>query len=164
MHGLVENPAGRAMLLGLLSGTLILIAAQTPEGASSSGKPGSSPMGNLIPRPVSVIPAKGAFALSAGTGIYVEPGTAEIAAIGQYLADRLRPATGFAILVLPVTGVPATGHILLTTAGGDPALGEEGYELTVTPDLVTLRAAQPAGLFRGIQTIRQLLQIGRAHV
>jgi hexosaminidase len=36
-------------------------------------------------------------------------------------------------------------------------LGVEGYELTVTRDGVTLTAAQPNGLFYGVQTIRQLL-------
>ncbi|HAL55124.1 MAG TPA: beta-N-acetylhexosaminidase, partial [Bacteroidetes bacterium] len=49
------------------------------------------------------------------------------------------------------------GSIFLTTKGGDPTLGEEGYLLTISPDLVTVQAHQPAGLCRGIQTIRQLL-------
>jgi len=42
-------------------------------------------------------------------------------------------------------------------AGADAQLGEEGYELTVTEDQVKLIAPNPAGLFRGVQTIRQLL-------
>jgi hexosaminidase len=92
-----------------------------------------------------------------GTSIYVQPGTAELIDIGQYLAEKLRPATGFRIQVLTATRAPESGNIYLTTAGGDPALGEEGYELTVTPDRVSIVAYQPAGLFRGIQTIRQLL-------
>ena len=52
------------------------------------------------------------------------------------------------------------GHIHLTTMDGDPALGDEGYELIVTEDKITLCACQPAGLFRGIQTLRQLLPPG----
>lgn len=77
--------------------------------------------------------------------------------IGQYLADRLKPSTGYEMSVLATSGAPASGNIYLTTVDGDPALGEEGYELAITPDMVTLGACQPAGLFRGIQTIRQLL-------
>ena len=46
---------------------------------------------------------------------------------------------------------------MLTTVGSDPALGEEGYELTIAPDGVTITAAGPAGLFYGVQTLRQLL-------
>ncbi len=152
------SPTGRVLLLGLLSGTLILATVQSPGAEPTpSNRPGLPPMGNLIPWPAYVRPAVGSFALATGAAILVEPATAEITAIGRYLADRLRPATGFPLPVLPATGDPPRSGFILTTTGGDPALGEEGYELTVAPDLVTLRAAQPAGLFRGIQTIRQLL-------
>ncbi len=46
---------------------------------------------------------------------------------------------------------------MLTTQGADPALGDEGYELLVTTDGVTITANQPAGVFYGVQTLRQLL-------
>ncbi len=36
-------------------------------------------------------------------------------------------------------------------------LGVEGYQLNVTPEAVTLRAPQPAGLFYGVQSLLQLL-------
>jgi hexosaminidase len=114
-------------------------------------------MDNLIPMPVSVSATGGAFVLTDTAAIQVEPGMAELAAIGEYLADRLRPATGFGLQVLPTTTTHGGGNIYLTTAGGDPTLGEEGYELTIAPDSITLVAYRPAGLFRGVQTIRQLL-------
>jgi hexosaminidase len=114
-------------------------------------------IGGIIPAPVSVTATGGVFALTADTGIYVEPGTADMLSIGRYLADVLRPSTGYAIEVSTATGPPAQGHFYLTTVDGDPTLGEEGYELRVTADSVTLVAYEPAGLFRGIQTIRQLL-------
>lgn len=114
-------------------------------------------METVIPRPVSEVPTGGTFVLSAGTGIYVESATDETRAIGQYLADHLNPSTGYAIKVQAANGEPAKGNIYLTLTGADPALGDEGYELTITPELVRLVANQPAGLFHGIQTIRQLL-------
>jgi hexosaminidase len=112
---------------------------------------------NIIPIPVSVTPTGGVFTLTDAANIYVEPGTAAVTEIGQYLADKLNPATGYGLQIKTTTGAPAGGNLYLTTTGGDPTLGEEGYELTISPDLVTLAAYQPAGLFRGIQTIRQLL-------
>jgi hexosaminidase len=124
-------------------------ATPTPEPAI--------PLARVIPKPQSVTPASGTFTLAAGATIFVEPASAELAAIGQYLADKLNPATGYGLAVAATSGPPANGNIYLTTVGADATLGEEGYLLTVTPELVTLQAAQPAGLFRGLQTIRQLL-------
>ena len=52
----------------------------------------------------------------------------------------------------------------LIQLGLDPALadalGPEGYTLSVTAARVTLRAAGRAGLFYGIQTLRQMLEPG----
>ncbi len=116
----------------------------------------SGTLGNIIPMPVSVIPTSGTFIFNESADIYVEPMNSETQFIGQYLADKIKPSTGYNIFVLPTTGVPANGNIYLTTIGGDPSLGEEGYELNITEELITLTAFKPAGLFKGIQTIRQL--------
>ena len=115
-------------------------------------------MNSLIPKPQSVQPAPGGFLLTAAAGIHVQSGNEEIAAIGRYLAEKLRPATGFDLAVIPAGGAPGAGNIYITMEGGDPALGEEGYTLAVTPDLIALVAYMPAGLFRGVQTLRQLLR------
>ncbi len=111
----------------------------------------------LIPMPASVLPTGGAFTLTPAAQIYVEPASTELAAIGQYLADKLKPATGYPLPVLAGAGAPPAGNIYLTTLNADPTLGEEGYTLTVTAEGVSLAAYQPAGLFRGLQTLRQLL-------
>jgi hexosaminidase len=119
-----------------------------------------SPVGiihNIIPKPAFVEAHEGEFALSELTNIYVQPGSSELLTTGQYLADRLRPATGYPFAVLPYTGLPLSSDILLSLTGRDEDLGEEGYLLTITPQAVTLCAYRPAGLFRGVQTLRQLL-------
>ena len=114
-------------------------------------------MTNLIPKPVLIKPAVGVFTLNADTRIYVDPPTPEVIAIGEYLAEKLRPATGYALPVLPKPDRLERGHIVLAVTDGDLALGEERYELAITPDQITLTAVRPVGLFRGVQTIRQLL-------
>jgi hexosaminidase len=112
---------------------------------------------NVIPAPAAVSPGGGIFTLADPSPIYVDPGSDEVKSVGEYLAGKLSPATGYSLPVLPAAGTLLPGRITLTTAGADPALGAEGYELTITPESVTLSAAQPAGLFHGVQTIRQLL-------
>lgn len=138
-------------------------ASNTPPPKAKPTTPAPTPttgpatIGNIIPMPVSITSGGGSFVLPSTADIYVEPGTTELTAIGQYLAGKLNPSTGYGLQVLTTTGAPPNGNIYLTTAGGDPALGDEGYQLTVTANLVTLVAYKPTGLFRGIQTIRQLL-------
>jgi hexosaminidase len=111
----------------------------------------------IVPEPVSLT-------LDAGTPFEITPqsritvvNNPEVIAIGENLAAFLRRATEFA---LPVTSpaAPGTSTVLeLRLASDAPDLGDEGYSLKITRDSLQLSAYSPAGLFRGTQTIRQLL-------
>ena len=145
---------------GALAPTSMSPPNPTPRPGPTGEPPSATPpatMASVIPRPVSVTPSSGAFNLVAGTSIYVESGTPEGMAIGRYLADRLKPATGYDLKVLAADGAPPAGAIYLTTTNADLSLGQEGYVVAVTPDQVTLAAPRPAGLFYAVQTLRQLL-------
>lgn len=115
----------------------------------------SQPSG-LIPLPDFIKWGDSSFVLSANASIYVSPGTQEMRDIGQFLADKINVSTGFNIKVLTGKDISEKGNLFLTI-GRDTLLGDEGYKLWVKADSVTLEAYQPAGLFRGVQTIRQLL-------
>ncbi|RKT52989.1 beta-N-acetylhexosaminidase [Saccharothrix australiensis] len=112
-------------------------------------------MQHIVPAPVEVTPNPGAtHTLTADTRIHTEPGSPEAARVGEHLADVLRPSTGYR---LPV-GPDASGHgISLLLTGADARVGEEGYQLDVTGQEVVVRARTAAGLFAGVQTLRQLL-------
>lgn len=112
---------------------------------------------NVIPKPVSMIPTGGNFKLTDQANIYVQGGADELMKIGQYLADKLKPATGFGLEVKSIEEKPSSGNIYLELNEKDSKLGDEGYELSITKKWVRLSALKPAGLFHGIQTIRQLL-------
>jgi hexosaminidase len=114
-------------------------------------------MGGVIPAPFSMVPATGEFTLQARARILVEGQSPEVREIGEYLAARLRSATGFELKIGTANGASAKGNIRLTTAGTDASLGQEGYRLIVSRDRVELSASKPDGLFRGVQTLRQLL-------
>ncbi|MEV4224529.1 beta-N-acetylhexosaminidase [Nonomuraea sp. NPDC049725] len=107
---------------------------------------GRTAMHDLVPAPVSVRPARGAFTLRPGTAI-----ASDDAGVAAYLAGVLRPATGYALPIRP------KGAISLRLEGAPASVGPEGYQLDVTPRGVTIRARTPAGLFNGVQTLRQLL-------
>ena len=109
----------------------------------------------VIPLPQKMAPQPGEFTLSPGTRIVTDAAARET---GQWLADQLRPATGYGFKVTRQSGAgPGPGTILLTTNGASAALGAEGYELRVASNSVVIRAPHTAGLFYGTQTLRQLL-------
>ncbi|MCX5643440.1 MAG: beta-N-acetylhexosaminidase [Phycisphaerae bacterium] len=107
----------------------------------------------IIPLPVSIEPGDGSFSITRATCVVAEgPAAAE----ASKLVEALAPALGYRLKL--VGNLPAKGTIQVKV---EPSLrerlGEEGYELEATTDTVVIRAGAPAGLFYGIQTLRQLL-------
>jgi hexosaminidase len=108
----------------------------------------------LIPAPQSFkrIPDK-TFDLKPGTRIVIESDS--LRPIADMLANYLRPATGFELAV--ERGAARTNSIHLRLDRGMDGLGSEGYRLEADGDGVAISAPKEAGLFYGIQSLRQLL-------
>ena len=106
----------------------------------------------IVPRPAVLEARSGDFTLTARTTIHARGADTMLA---HQLARDLAPATGFA---LGVSTAPARGaHIVLLRDRTLDSLGAEGYVLDVTRERVQIRAPQAAGLFYGVQSLRQLL-------
>jgi hexosaminidase len=112
---------------------------------------GSLAAQDIVPRPVKVTSLEGRFVLGPGTHI-AAAGDARLEA--EKLRSYLRPATGFE---LPVVARGGPGSISLSLDPGRAALSDEGYTLSIRSSAVEVRARKPAGLFYGIQSLRQLL-------
>ncbi|SDT81456.1 hexosaminidase [Streptomyces sp. TLI_053] len=136
----------------------------SPGGTAARSVPaGPRTADRIVPVPLSVTPGSGpGYRLTDRTVIRTAPvSTAqerqagEVRGIAERLAEALRRPTG---LPLPVVEPAAGGGIALVL---DPALpeatGTEGYRLTADADGVRIAARAPEGLFRGTQTLRQLL-------
>ncbi len=153
MKNIVEN-----FLICVLPFGLVLLLGASYAGAQESVSVSTVREPAVIPKPMKMKVGKGYFILKAETRILVGEKAREVFGVGRYLSERLGPATGLSLVVQRTSKArPAAGSILLTTRNARQELGEEGYELTVTKDYVVLRAPRAAGLFRGVQTVRQLL-------
>lgn len=145
---------GSLLLIGA-AGVSTACAAPTASAAGSeAAAPAPRPLGQLVPVPASVRPGGSPYSVTDGTRIRVDGSSGEARKIGEYLAGVLRPSTGYA---LPVTTKDGADGIRLRLGSGDSKLGAEGYTLTSGRGSVTITARKPAGLFRGVQTLRQLL-------
>ena len=151
-------------LRALLAVTCTLAACRAPSSSSPDPvplqrQPALASLGAhaVVPAPSSVTSGSGApFVLSAASTIVVATGNADAARVGEGLGALLRPSTGFPLTVNAADGAIPRGAIALRL-GAAPGFGEEGYELTITADSIRIVATASAGLFHGVQTLRQLL-------
>jgi hexosaminidase len=111
----------------------------------------------IVPEPAQLVTGNGHFTLDQQTVIVVPAKDAALNGLAQTFSQWLAPATGFALTIAPM---PATGkkHIrLVINATLADVKNNEGYHLSVTTDSIVLTARKPAGIFYGMQTLRQLL-------
>ncbi len=109
----------------------------------------------IIPKPVALQYHEGVFTLLSQTVIvYTDPRTEEIA---TYLAEVLAPPLGYRLLVTDHESRAKCPAITLCLVSEEGHTSPEAYSLKVMPGGIRIAAAGPAGLFYGVQTLRQLL-------
>lgn len=102
----------------------------------------------LIPLPVSVSNSSGHFELTSNSAIQLVGPESDLIFIGEYLAQKLRPSTGFPIQV----GTDEADIKLELVGDGS---GSEAYELSISESGINISAESEAGLFYGVQTLIQ---------
>ena len=105
---------------------------------------------HVIPRPQQITMKNGAYILSSKTVIVSDESTQKEA---TYLADILEDSFGQKATVKS----EGKGIVLTLDVGLKNRIGNEGYQLEVYPQGVQISGATNAGIFYGIQTLRQLL-------
>jgi hexosaminidase len=110
---------------------------------------------SIIPKPVELVILNGGFTVNEKTVLLVSPLDAQTEVAADFLATMLRKS---ASVEMPVSEGKREGrNRIMMLIDTSLTVGEEGYTLEVTSRNIILRAPSSAGLFYGVQTIRQLL-------
>ena len=128
------------------------VQAPTPAPAATP-----SPFPALVPLPVSVRVGEGApFPVTPATTIFIQSTDPRAQFVAEFLAGLLTTVGPVGPSVAQMGVAIPEGSIVLSL-DRDPSAGEEAYDLEVTATGVALKASSPAGLFHGVQTLRQIL-------
>jgi hexosaminidase len=149
--------AGMAKRSWAVAGVLCVVAAVTAVVVFRS-QSGEAPAvqrdiswGDVLPAPVSAVATDATFTLTDGAPIVTQQGSDAAAGVGDYLAALL----GHRTTGRPGAEQPAGGIALLIDESAPE--GDEAYQLDISAGGVTVRARSAAGLFWGVQTLRQLM-------
>lgn len=105
----------------------------------------------LIPIPRSISVESGDLVLSNDLSIQLVGDSQELKTVGDFLANKIRPATGF-----PIPVGTSKGAIVLALISGEAS---ESYELIISDTEARVTSTSAAGLFYGTQTLLQLFPI-----
>jgi len=148
---------GAGLTLVLIVGSACARGPRVKEPHAPPGASAVSPIARILPAAIEAQSLSGdGVSIDQRTTIVVTSDDPAVRRIGGMLSTLLARATG---VVVPIKGREATGAtpaILLTIDAAAPA-GDEAYDLNTAGPVASLKARAPAGLFYGVQTIRQLL-------
>ena len=111
----------------------------------------------IIPQPVNMESADGSVTIESEIGLVLDQENELISVMLANFTSELEP---LGIKVSSDGGAESTAAALLrvTLKEEDSVkLGKEGYELGLANGVINLQAIEPAGVFNGLQTLRQLL-------
>ncbi|MGQ9673226.1 MAG: beta-N-acetylhexosaminidase [Candidatus Aminicenantales bacterium] len=143
----------KALILFLILG--ITFGLMSALGKSDEVKNGFS----LLPRPERIALRSGVFSLAQKPEILVTSPESELTDLAAYLALVWKENSGYLPEIRKHQAeIRSSARMLLSLVKSPISLGEEGYRLKIAPHRIEISALRPAGLFYGIQTLRQLLE------
>lgn len=145
---------------------LFFAACQKPMTEIEQGSSDFSEVG-LIPMPVSIEEGEHGFPIYKDTYIKTSDTTELMFRMAQFTAEKIFQHSGLALPINPLNPNGTAIELELTPTEEtkeetteknlDPNSVGEAYRISVGKSVLKIASAQPSGLFRGIQTLRQLI-------
>ncbi|KAA3439790.1 family 20 glycosylhydrolase [Rufibacter hautae] len=134
---------------GFLCFFLLLVSCRYLSHAQA---PASDSRYALIPYPTSLVAQEGSFTITGQTKLVLPKVSGMFEQEAAQLQEILQNGLG-----KPLGRAKEAKANSIQLQYDKAITAPEGYSLTITPQQVTLAAKEPAGMFRAIQTLRQLL-------
>ncbi len=112
---------------------------------------------NMIPKPLEAIATNEGFSLDQYTAISVSEKSDDLLDLIWFLSEKIKAKTNLDI-VLADSETPQKGTVIyIEKTDALKQKGAEAYLLSITRDSLILSSSQASGIFRGMQTIRQII-------
>ncbi|UFH54529.1 family 20 glycosylhydrolase [Spirosoma sp. KNUC1025] len=111
----------------------------------------------LIPYPEQLDPRAGEFVISATTTVMVPFAQPDLRMIAESFVNQLNRSSELTLAVKNMNKMAIPGNLIQFLPLRDTTLGEEGYRIDITSQLITVEAGHPKGFFYAVQTLYQLL-------
>lgn len=107
----------------------------------------------IIPQPKELIEERGAFRLTGNIPVVVLTNDKDFHDVAVDFANRIHLVTGKQVKVTTNTSVDCNSIVFKKVSG----MGNEAYQLTVSPEAIEVKATTAHGAYYGVQTVYQLL-------
>ncbi|MCL2185412.1 MAG: beta-N-acetylhexosaminidase [Treponema sp.] len=119
---------------------------------------------SIIPKPIFYVKTMGMFKLVSKSKIIVTADDNEIQNevkqnIAEYLANILSASTGFNFEIVLIDKTDLSNYLsnnIILCIDKKESFLDEAYIINIDKKCINITACEPAGLFRGVQTLRQL--------
>ncbi|MEX0988110.1 MAG: family 20 glycosylhydrolase [Bacteroidales bacterium] len=136
------------LIMAILAGIML--------NACTESIPANLENNSIIPKPLTVIASGGSMEISKRTRILYSSDNQELMLLANQMNDFLNVYTGVQHKIQLNEKGPKSRSIFLELLDGGPSSSEE-YRLAISEKQVVLSSPSAEGIFRGIQTFRQLI-------
>lgn len=149
-------------VLSILGGLFLILLSCNTQSKKAMSKPNLPAPFNLdeapyIPMPASIQPDSGSFALTEYTGLYLNIEDPKLSFIVDYLSEEIKSKTKLEFPAIRKDTELFQNVIQFSVIEDKTVALPEAYQIEITSDTLKIRGHTAEGIFRGVQTVLQII-------